>query len=138
MSRLARFDKCKKCDMNYFGYPNVIYHLPKIREYNEVGVKFSLTKMESIIYSLLCERLEELPDYKEGKLIFTPELLYYELDSSEGFAINNQFQILSAILSLAEKGIIFFDIIHGKVDMMEEGFLHAVFEIECNFLNFIE
>ena len=137
MGRLARFDKCTMCNSEgSFSWEEVLYYYPKIKSVIK-ETNISLTFQESIIYSLHQERVDELneKDHPEWMFTFIPQSFCDAMVDKRGLEIH-QYEVIAAICGLMEKGIINTRIIHGKLDMLDTGFLHVVLEIECLFFYF--
>lgn len=138
MGRLARFDKCEKCNGDgEFGLAELFYYSPKLIDCIMYGKKVSLSEMEQIIFSLIYERSTDL--FEEGyditKFVFVPQFLYRMLCLIKNSRRSHIYEIIEALCRLEERGILNTRIIHGKLDMLNTGFLHVAFEIDFIFLH---
>lgn len=126
---MIRYDKCTLCNeidnINRYGVKEVNY-LPM----DEKNVFSRPVDGRSFLETKILENLKNNCD-RENINVFSMNI--EEMSLHFGF---HQYEIVAALCKLEEKGFIINEIIHGKLDLLESGFLHVVLKVECVFFYF--
>lgn len=125
---MVRYDKCKLCndieDRERYGIMEINY-LPM----DEKNIFSRPVDGRSHLETKLLENLKNNCD-RENTHVFA-----LNVEEAQLHFDCSQYDVVSALCKMEECGFVKNKIIHGELDLLETGFLHVVFEVECLFTN---